>query len=112
MDYFGPIEAKRSRSTVKRCGVIFTCFGSRAVHLELAQSLTVDSYINSIRRFLSRRGSVDSIKSDNGTNLVGAEKELIEAMNHWNSSHIGKKLQQRSIKWDFNPLSASHFGGV
>jgi hypothetical protein len=112
MDYFGLIELKRGRVTVKRYGVIFTCFTSRAVHLEVAHSLDTSSCINAIRRFLSRRGSVESIRSDKGTNLVGAERELRESIQQWNQSRIGRALQQKCIRWNFNPPSASHFGGV
>lgn len=111
MDYFGPLEVKRGRTITKRYGVIFTCCSSRAVHLEVAHSLTTDSCINAIRRFLARRGSVALIRSDNGTNLVGAEKELRQEIEKWNQSSIGRYLQQRNISWKFNPPAASHFGG-
>ena len=76
MDYFGPFHVKRGRVTIKRYGVLFTCFSSRAIHLEIAFCLDTDSCILAIRRFISRRGTVKSITSDNGTNLVGAEREL------------------------------------
>ena len=111
MDYFGPFEVKRGRTTLKRYGVIFTCCSSRAIHIEVAHTLTTDSCINAIRRFLARRGNVESIRSDNGTNLVGAERELRESINQWNHAKITKTLQQRNIRWIFNPPSGSHFGG-
>ena len=76
VDYFGPITIRRGRSTVKRYGVLFTCLLCRTVHIEVAHSLDTDSFINAMRRYISRRGQPKEIRSDNGSNFVGFEKEL------------------------------------
>ena len=112
MDYFGPIEVKQGRSKVKRYGVVFTCLTIRAVHIEKADTLDTDSTINAIRRFVARRGPVQQIVSDNGTNLVGAERELRKHIDQWNQSKIHESLLQDGIEWVFNPPAGSHFGGV
>ena len=112
VDYFGPIEVKRGRGTVKRYGVLFTCLTSRAVHLEIAYSLDTDSCVNAIRRFIARRGQVKLIRSDNGSNLVGAARELKEGISSWNEEKFHKALHQQQITWQFNPPGGSHFGGV
>ena len=112
VDYFGPFEVKRGRSIVKRYGVIFTCLSTRAIHLEKADYLDTDSCINAIRRFVARRGQVKIIRSDNGTNLVGAEKELRKEIEKWNNAKIHDCLLQKNIQWTFNPPAGSHFGGV
>ena len=112
VDYFGPFETKRGRSLVKRYGVIFTCMSSRAVHLEMAHSLDTDSCIHALRRFISRRGQVTCIRSDNGTNLVGAKRELQDAISNWNKEKIQNTMLQKGIQWTFNPPAASHHGGV
>lgn len=112
LDYFGPIQVRRGRALVKRYGVIFTCLSIRAVHIEVAHSLDTDSFIMALRRFISRRGQVKEIRSDNGTNLTGGEKELREALKEWNQETIHNHLLQKNIKWTFNPPYASHFGGV
>ena len=39
IDYFGPIAVKRGRGREKRYGCLFTCLSSRAVHIEVAESL-------------------------------------------------------------------------
>ena len=112
VDYFGPFEVKRGRSLVKRYGVIFTCLSTRAIHLEKADSLEMDSCISAIRRFMSRRGQVKEMRSDNGSNLVGAEKEMRNEINKWNQAQIQDYLLQKNVEWRFNPPAGSHFGGV
>ncbi|CAC5382832.1 unnamed protein product [Mytilus coruscus] len=103
MDFFGPFQIKQGRSLVKRYGVIFTCLSIRAVHLEIAHSMDTDSCINAIRRLISRRGNPEFIRSDNGTNLVGAEREMREEIERWNIDKINDFMLQKSIKWAFNP---------
>jgi hypothetical protein len=112
VDYFGPFMVTRGRSLVKRYGCVFTCLTTRAIHIEVAHSMDTSSFINALLRFTSRRGNPEEIRSDNGTNFVGAEKELRIALSEWNQGKIGKFLQQKDISWKFNPPSASHMGGV
>src|SRR5207237_821497 len=76
VDYFGFMEVTIGRRREKRYGALFTCLVTRAIHLELAGSLSTDSFIMSLRRFISRRGAPAHIHSDNGTNFVGAQTEL------------------------------------
>ncbi|KAK7878865.1 hypothetical protein WMY93_034256, partial [Mugilogobius chulae] len=111
VDYFGPFEVRSRRSTVKRYGVIFTCLALRAIHIEVAPSLSTDSFINALRRFIARRGQVRELRSDNGTNFVGAERELKMAIEQWNQAQVHEVLLQKGIKWSFNPPAGSHHGG-
>ena len=72
-DCFGPFLVRVGKSEVKRWGIVFTCMASRAVHIEVLSTMETDSFVNALRRFVCRRGSVKKIMSDNGSNLVGAE---------------------------------------
>ncbi|XP_029181296.2 uncharacterized protein LOC114948988 [Acropora millepora] len=112
VDYFGPFQIGRGRSLVKRYGVIFTCLAIRAVHLEIAHSLSTDSFLLALRRFIARRGQVKEINSDNGSNLTGGEKELRDAISDWNHEKIHNSLLQNNISWFFSPPYGSHFGGI
>ena len=111
IDCFGPFYVRHKRSLAKRYGVIFTCLVVRAVQLEIAHSLETNSFIQSLRRFAARRGQVKEIRSDNGTNFVGGEKELRHAIAEWNQNKIHESLLQKSIDWHFNPPTGSHHGG-
>ncbi len=56
VDCFGPFMTKLGRKTYKRYGCIFTCLTSRAIHLELLDSMDTSSFLNALQRFMSRRG--------------------------------------------------------
>ena len=112
VDYFGPFLAKRGRGTVKRYGCLFTCLTSRAVHIEVAHSLSTSSFMNCLSRFMARRGRPEVLRSDNGTNFVGADRELREAVSNLDNSALRDQLLDQGIKWRFNPPQASHMGGV
>lgn len=112
VDLFGTFYVKQGRSMVKRYGCLFTCFTIRAVHIEIVHSLNTESFINALQRFICRRGPVKHIYSDNGTNFVGAEKEISKSIENWNQDRIDGFLKQRSTQWHFNTPAASHMGGV
>ncbi|XP_043203367.1 uncharacterized protein LOC122371257 [Amphibalanus amphitrite] len=112
VDYFGPMMVKKFRKTEKRYGVLFTCLSTRAVRLEIANTLDTDSFIMALRRFSARRGKPDALFSDNGTNLVGGERELRESLQEFNQARISDHLSQDHIKWTFMPPGASHMGGA
>ena len=69
----------------------------RAVHIEVVQSLETDSFLQALQRFICRRGQVEVIRSDNGTNFVGAAKELRRAVEGWTREYL-PTLQLRR-KW-------------
>ena len=115
VDYFGPFYVKEGRSEKKRWGVLFTCLVSRAVHIEVATSLNTDSFINAYRRFIGRRGPIRELRSDRGTNFVGAKAELESALNEMSHNKIHEELLKDGcdyIKFNMNFPSASHMGGV
>ena len=114
VDYFGPFFVKEGRKEVKRYGVIFTCMASRAIHIETANSLETDAFINALRRFQAERGPVRQLRSDCGTNFIGAHRELKEGLEEMNENKIRARLLEDNCEWisfKFNTPSASHMGG-
>ena len=114
VDYFGPFNIKEGRRELKRYGVLFTCLASRAIHLETAASLTTDSFLNAYRRFVGRRGPVRQLRSDQGSNFIGAVNELKAALSEMNQDTITREMAKNDCDWiqfKMNAPSASHMGG-
>lgn len=83
IDYFCPL-IRSGRCNLKRYGCLFTCLTSRSVHLEIAHSLTTDSFIAAFQRFVSRQGVPEKNYSDNGTHLVSGDNSLRKSIEQWN----------------------------
>ena len=72
LDYFGPLyvktgpntRSKKNATLNKRYGCTFTCLRYRAVHIEVAEDLSTDSFINAVLRFVGRRGPPRVIYSE------------------------------------------------
>ena len=110
--YFEPFTVNIGRRNENRWCCLFTCPTVRVVHIEIVPKLDTDCCLYAIMRFIARRGKPVIMISDNGTNFVGAEKELAEYIAAWNKRQIEGHLIQQGIRWKFNPPSAPHFGGV
>ena len=113
VDYFGPLLVKRARARLKKWVCLFTCLVTRAIHLELADSLEADDFIMALRSFIGRRGRPAEIFCDNGKNFVGASNELkghLASLDH--SDDLHSFMLKSSIEWHFIPPNAPHFGGA
>lgn len=99
VDYFGPWLVKEGRRLVKRYGVLFTCMASRAVHIEIPHSMDTSSFINAYRGFADRRGPIRQLRSDRGTNFVGCQTELKDALLEMDNEIIRKRLLENQCDW-------------
>lgn len=115
VDYAGPVFLKNKQGTgasnVKAYICLFVCFVTRALHIELVTSLSTDAFMAALKRFTSRRGKPDKIYSDNGTNFVGAAREL-KLFFKINCNKFSQRLLDEQITWHFIPAHSPHFGGL
>ena len=86
---------------------------SRAIHLESSNSLDTDSFVDALRRFICRRGPIRQLRSDQGTNFIGARRELKEALEELDQDQIQAELVKSNwFTFKTNLPSASHMGGI
>ena len=116
-DVFGPwtVHTRKTRGGLansKRWGLVFTCLYSRAVHIEVLESMDTSSFICALRRFFALRGPASLLRCDRGTNFVGAKSELEDALREMNHDKVERYVRDQGCEWLFNPPHASHFGGA
>lgn len=51
------------------------------------------------------------VRSDNGTNFIGADREMRTVEDFLNYNKIQSELFKRGIEWIFNCLANPHSGG-
>lgn len=83
--------------------------------METVNSIETDSLISSLRRFISLHSPIRQLRSDRGTNFVGADNELNQRLDELNNEKIQRFLLEQNC--DYFPLkrnfpATSHMGGV
>ncbi|KAM7402818.1 hypothetical protein PAMP_018029 [Pampus punctatissimus] len=116
LDVFGPwpVTVRKTRAgqaEAKRWAVIFTCMSTRAIHIEVIESMDTSSFINALRRFFAIRGAAKMLRSDCGTNFVSACRELHIDKKGCHNDKINTYLGNSGCEWHFNPPHASHMAG-
>ncbi|XP_008484093.2 uncharacterized protein LOC103520770 [Diaphorina citri] len=106
-DLAGPLYIKTETGTSKVWVCLFTCAVYRAVHLELVTSLSTDSFLQALRRFVSHHGRCRVMYSDQGTNFKGFDTACEKL--DWTA--VMQFSGARRIQWKFNPPSAPWWGG-
>ncbi|XP_050056095.1 uncharacterized protein LOC126549771 [Aphis gossypii] len=114
MDYGGPFvvkEARRRNSRTQKAYIaLFVCMSVKAIHVEVVTDLSTETFLAAFDRFIARRGVPTEIRSDCGTNYVGAAREF---KNLFKDSATRDAVQSRALcQWKFNPPAAPHFGGI
>ena len=98
VDYFGPFTnkdwSKKRKALVLSIHMPYCTSGS----YRICTKLDTGCCLNAIMRFIARRGKPVKMTSDNGTNFVGAEKELAEYIAAWNKRQIEEHLIQQGIR--------------
>ena len=88
-DYFGPFEVKIGRNkTAKHYGELFTCLNTRVGHCELATDASTTEFLQVLRSFFSYRGYPEVLISDNGSQMVGADRELQLMIEGWDIAKL------------------------
>ena len=110
VDFTGAIKVRnRSGETQKLYICLFTCVATRAVHLQLINSLSAEAFVLCLRRFVAKCSLPSKLLSDNGTNFVAVSKFLVELQDE---AVVQDYLTTHKIKWQFISPRAPWQGGV
>ena len=112
VDYFGTVETKMFRRKVKRRGCLFRCLTTGACHLEMSYALYADAFLCCYGNFKATRGTPKVMRSDRGTNFIGANRELREAIERMDNEKIRGRLAEDGTEWIVNPPATPHQGGI
>nr|XP_018913405.1 PREDICTED: uncharacterized protein LOC109041495 [Bemisia tabaci] len=117
LDHCGPFKVRlqpNKKAVNLLYIVVFICFATKAVHLEITFNLTTYSFLLALQRFVSRRGIPLTIYSDQAKTFIGARNNLRQPLLFENNlpAEILNYLQEKQVEWKFIPSYSPNFGGL
>ena len=109
VDFAGPMKfKKRNKTEGKAYIVLYACSLTRAIYIDLLNSLSTAEFIRSLKGFIARKGRPEKIYSDNGKTFVAAAKWLLTVEKDENFQNT---VATTRIQWQFNLSRAPWWGG-
>ena len=108
VDFTGALYVRGVTGEEKVYVCLFTCANTRAVHLEIVNDLSEDSFLQAFRRFTSHKSLPTTMISDNASTYLSAAKEIEKLVN---SVKIHDTLKVQGTTWQFIPKRAPWYGG-
>ncbi len=112
IDYLGPLYVKETKETQKVWVCLFTCLATRAVHLELVQDMSTNTFLLCFRRFVATKGTPEEIISDNAKQFK-LSSDILRLI--WRNVICSEEIQNyasnKGIKWSFIVELAPWMGG-
>lgn len=111
VDFAGPlfIRASQPSQPNKVWIALFTCYVTRAVHLDVVPDQSTPSFIRCLKRFAARRGLPSRFISDNGKTFKAAAKYLDTV---FKDGSVQAYLTGLGVTWQFNVERAPWWGGA
>ena len=111
VNFAGPLmictESPNKTGKVWIC--LFTCFVTRAVHLDIVLDMSTENFIRCLKRFAARRRLLQRFISDNGKTFKVASKFLKSV---FKDNTVHDHLSERGCDWTFNVERAPWWGGA
>ena len=112
LDIFGPIMVRdtvKKRSKGKAYGVIFNCFVTRAIHIELMDGYDTTAFLHAFRRFSAVRGYPSYVYSDLGSQLQASSREIQSLMKEVTVGSVQEfaSTHGTEFRWDFTQSADS-----
>lgn len=120
IDYAGYFNIKLARVRkpliLKAYILIFVCFVTKAIHVELASDLTTGTFLNCFKRFIARRNKPSQVFCDNAATFKGANSKLHDLYklqsSTYHQSAVTRFSADQGISFHFTPAYSPVFGGL
>ena len=111
VDFAGPLMIRTDgpNKSAKAWICLFTCFVTRAVHLDIVLDMSTETFIRCLKRFAARRGLPIQFTSDNGKTSKAAARFLKTV---FKDNDVNNYLAESRCKWTFNVEGAPWWGGA
>ena len=103
IDFTGALYVRHDNTETKVHICLFTCATSQAIHLEVVNDLTAETFLLVFRRFSSHRFMPKIVVSDTPSTYLAAANELQQLLQ---SEQLTKVIGRRGVLWCFIPKRA------